>query len=56
MACTVEDAARVFEAMVGPADPTDPLSQLQQNVRGAWEAGCAGMLAIVCKLPARAAC
>lgn len=24
---------RVFEAMAGPADPADPLSQLLQNVR-----------------------
>lgn len=33
MARTVEDAVRVFEAMAGPADPADPLSQLLQNVR-----------------------
>ena len=31
MARTVEDAVRVFEAMVGP-DPADPLTQLLVNV------------------------
>ncbi|KAI7836709.1 hypothetical protein COHA_009485 [Chlorella ohadii] len=32
MARTVEDAVRVFEGMVGPVDPADPLSRLLQNV------------------------
>ncbi len=35
MARTVEDAVRVFEGMVGPVDPADPLSRLLQNVRRA---------------------